>query len=53
MIKDLSNTQSVIALSPGEAEFYGLVRGTSIGIGIRGLVQDLGMRFRVRASTDS
>ena len=53
MIKGWSNTQSVIALSSGEAEFYGLVRGTSIGIGVRGLMQDLGMEFRVRTSTDS
>ena len=36
-----------------EAEFYGLVRGTSIGIGIRGLMQDLGANFRVRTNTDS
>ena len=37
----------------GEAEFYGLVRGTSIGIGIRGLMQDLGARIRVWTITDS
>ena len=28
-------------------------QGLSIGIGIRGLVQDLGMKFRVRTNTDS
>ena len=27
--------------------------GTSVGIGIRGLMQDLGMKFRFRTSTDS
>ena len=48
-----SNTQSAIVLSSGEAEFYGLVRGTSTGIGIRGLMQDLGAEFRVRTSTGS
>ena len=53
MIKGWSNTQSVIALSSGEAEYYGLVRGTSIGIGIRGLMQDFGRETRVRTSTDS
>ena len=31
MIKGWSTTQSVIALSSGEAEYYGLVRGSSIG----------------------
>ena len=30
-----------------------MVRGASIGIGIIGLMQDLGMRFRVRTNTDS
>ena len=53
MIKGWSTTQSVIALSSGEAEYYGLVRGSSIGIGMRGLMRDLGCQMRVRASTDS
>ena len=45
--------QAVIALSSGEAEYYGLVRGSSIGIGMRGLMKDLGCQMRIRASTDS
>ena len=53
VIKGWSNTQSVIALSSGEAEYYGLVRGTSIGIGIRSLMQDFGREMRVRTNTDS
>ena len=43
----------MIALSSGEAEYYGLVRGSSIGIGMRGLMKDLGCQMRIRASTDS
>ena len=53
MIKGWSTTQAVIALSSGEAEYYGLVRGSSIGIGMKGLMKDLGCQMRVRASTDS
>ena len=30
MVKSWSNTQSVLALSSGEAEYYGMVRGASI-----------------------
>ena len=53
MAKGWSTTQAVIALSSGEVEYYGLVRGSSIGIGMRGLMNDLGCQMRVRASTDS
>ena len=53
IVKSWANTQSGIARSPGAAEFYGLVRCMSIGIEIRGLMQDLGMDFRVRTSADS
>ena len=53
MVKSWSNTQSVVALSSGEAEYYGMVRGTSIGLGVRGLLEDLGITMRVRTSTDS
>ena len=53
MIKGWSTAQAVIALSSGEAEYYGLVKGASIGIGVRGLMKDLGCNVRVRTSTDS
>ena len=33
-IKDWSVTQTVLATSSAEAEYYGIARGTSIGIGI-------------------
>ena len=53
MVKSWSNTQSVVALSSGEAEYYGMVRGTSIGLGVRSLMEDMGVAMRVRTSTDS
>jgi hypothetical protein len=52
-IKGWSTTQSVIALSSGEAEYYGMVRGGSIGMGIKALGKDLGVDWKVRILTDA
>ena len=41
-IKTWSSTQNVVALSSGEAEYYGLVKAASHGIGMRNLLHDLG-----------
>ncbi len=35
----------MVALSSGEAEYYVLVKAASVGLGIRSIAQDLGMRF--------
>ena len=44
-----------IALSSGEAEYYALVKGGSIGIGICSMLSDFGIRIdsRMHISTDS
>ena len=39
-IKTWSSTQAVIALSSGEAEYYAIVRGSSIGMGIKSMLKD-------------
>ena len=41
-IKTWSTTQAVIALSSGEAEYYGIVKGASAGLGVRSIMGDLG-----------
>ena len=41
VIKAWSNTQKCVALSSGEAEYYGIVRGSAMGIGIRNMYEDL------------
>ena len=46
-------TQKVIALSSGEAEYYGLVKSGSQGLGIRALLGDLGFGGTVILSTDA
>ena len=43
LIKSWSTTQDLIALSSGEAEYYGLVKGSAIGLGIRSMMRDLGV----------
>ena len=52
-IKDWSVTQTVVAISSGEAEYYGLVRGASIGLGIVNLLADLGVKRKLKLKTDA
>ena len=42
-IKTWSSTQGVIALSSGEAEYYGLVKGGSCGLGAISMYKDMGI----------
>lgn len=48
MIKGWSSTQPNQALSSGEAEYYGMVKGASIGLGHRALARDLGINLSIR-----
>ena len=52
-IKSWSATQTSVALSSGEAEFNGVVRGSGIGLGYQSLLRDLGHELPVRVWTDS
>ena len=47
------NTQAVIVLSSGEVEYYGMVKGASIGIGVIGIMRDYHQERHVRISSDS
>ena len=42
-----SNIQSTIALSTGESEYYALVKGGSVGLGLQSLCADLGLDLEV------
>ena len=53
LVKGWSITQGVIALSSGESEFYGIVKGSSVGLGIKSILGDLGVKVRLRVYTDS
>ena len=42
-----------MALSSGEAEYYGLVRAGAQAIGIQSILRDLGIERRIRLKTDA
>jgi hypothetical protein len=51
--KSWSSTQTSIALSSGEAEFNGVVRGSGVGLGYQSFLRDLGLEVPLRVWTDS
>ena len=53
LIKSWSSTQSLIALSSGEAEFYGVVKAAGTGLGYQALLTELGIHLPLRVWTDS
>ena len=53
ILKSWSSTQSVIALSSGESEFYAIVKGCSQALGMRALMMDLGLDVKIRLLTDA
>lgn len=53
VVKFWSRTQGTIALSSGEAEFYAALKGTAEGIGLRSLMQDMGIVVKVEVVQDS
>ena len=52
-IKNWSSTQAIIALSSGEAEFYGIVKGASVGLGCVAMCRDLGFNMKLEVYTDA
>ena len=53
MIKSWSSTQSVIALSSGEAEYYGIVKGASVGLGLQSVLKDFGITSSISIKSDA
>ena len=52
-LKTWSTTQTVVALSSGEAEYYAAVKGCAEGLALQSYCRDLGLEVDVRISTDS
>ena len=52
-VKTWSSTRSVIALSSGEAEYYGLVKAATQSIGIKAMLRDFGVIHPVSISVRS
>ena len=53
LIKHWTSTQATIALSSGEAELHGVVRGSAEAFGMRSIGWDLGVSMRITVHTDS
>ena len=52
-VKTWSSNQQVIALSSGEAEYYGLVKGATIAMGVQGMLSDFGVNCGIELRTDA
>ena len=53
MTKAWSATQASLALSSGEAEYYGVVSATGIGLGLHAILGNVGVCLPLRVRTDS
>ena len=53
LLKTWATTQTVVALSSGEAEYRGAVKGTCEALGIKGIAKDMGFDLSITFSTDS
>ena len=53
LIKHWSSTQKTIALSSGEAELSGILKGASEGLGAQSLAKDLGLELDLIIRADS
>ena len=52
-VRTYSSTQTVLALSSGESEFYSIVKGISTCLGFRAMAHDFGLDLKCRLHTDS
>ena len=54
LIKNWATTQTVVAISSGEAEYYGMTKGACEGLVVIRLMEDLGgLRMQIVLETDS
>ena len=53
LLKTWATTQTVVALSSGEAEYYGVAKGLCEGLGIKGIARDMGLDLSIELFTDS
>ena len=53
LIKSWSSTQSVVALSSGEAEYYGMVKGGSVALGLQSVLKDFNIDCSITVKSDA
>ena len=52
-IKSWASTQALISLSSAEAEYYGIVKASSVGLGIQAMLRDMGLDLPIEIFTDA
>jgi hypothetical protein len=52
-VKTWSSTQGIISLSSGEAEYYGVVKAASVGLGLKAMLKDMGIQAELEVLTDA
>ena len=52
-VKTWSSTQAIISLSSGEAEYYGVVKASSVGLGLKAMLTDMGITPTLEVLTDA
>ena len=52
-IKNWSSTQGLISFSSAEAEYYGIVKAASVGLGVQSLFKDLNLNLELEIITDA
>ena len=52
-IKSWSSAQAIIALSSGEAEYYGVVKAASVGLRCKSMYMDINIPIAVHVHTDA
>lgn len=52
-LRTYSSTQTLVSLSSGEAEYYGIVKGAAAGLGHQAIMSDYGVAMPVRLWSDS
>ena len=53
LVKSWSSTQSVVALSSGEAEYYGMVKGASVALGLQSVLKDFNIECNIVLKSDA
>ena len=53
VVKSWSSSQSIIALSTGEAELYALNKASATAMGLKSLLADLGVFLEIKVFTDA
>ena len=53
LIKSWISTQTVVALSSGEAEYYGMVKGASVALGLQAVLSDFDIQCSIALKSDA